>query len=319
MFKWKKLGRVFNPCEFQGREWLNEYAQAPATLIFDNFVRVYFSCRPKRDANGQFVSYSAYLDLDRKDLFKIINIVKEPVLTLGKKGCFDEFGTYPMSVLREGKEIWAYYAGWTRCQSVPFNVSIGFAKSVNEGESFEKLGDGPILSFSPDEPFTLSGPKIRKFNDRYYLFYVAGKKWVLINGKPEISHKIRLATSKDGLNWIKQNRDLIPDHWGENESQASPDVIYKKGKYHMFFCGWVPSEFRKTKSRKIGYASSVDLLNWTREDSKAGIDISDDDSFDNEMIAYPHTFELDGKIYMLYLGNEVGRYGFGLAELEGAL
>ena len=37
------------------------------------------------------------------------------------------------------------------------------------------------------------------------------------------------------------------------------------------------------------------------------------------MIAYPHVFELDEKIYMLYLGNQVGRYGFGLAELEGDL
>jgi len=31
------------------------------------------------------------------------------------------------------------------------------------------------------------------------------------------------------------------------------------------------------------------------------------------------SFEVDGKTYMLYLGNSVGRYGFGLAELEGEL
>ena len=30
-------------------------------------------------------------------------------------------------------------------------------------------------------------------------------------------------------------------------------------------------------------------------------------------------FEVNDKIFMLYLGNEVGRYGFGLAELEGEL
>jgi hypothetical protein len=57
---------------------------------------------------------------------------------------------------------------------------------------------------------------------------------------------------------------------------------------------------------------------WERDDSKAGIDISAD-GWDNEAIAYPHVFELDNKIYMLYLGNEVGRFGFGLAELEGVL
>lgn len=319
MFKWKKLGKVFNPADIKNRpEWMHEYAQAPCTLLFDDYIRVYFSCRPERDVNGQFISYSAFVDLDRKNLFNIINIAKSPVFELGRLGTFDEFGTYPMSVIKQGDEVWAYYAGWTRCESVPFNVAIGFGISNNNGESFNKLGDGPLLSFSPDEPFTISGPKIRKYNNRYYLFYIAGNSWVLKNDRPEISHKIRMATSEDGINWIKNNRDLIPDNWGENESQASPDVIYANGKYHMFFCGWVPSSFRDTKSRKIGYAFSTDLINWTRDDSKAGINISAD-GFDNEMVAYPHVFELDGKTYMLYLGNQVGRFGFGLAELEGEL
>jgi hypothetical protein len=30
-------------------------------------------------------------------------------------------------------------------------------------------------------------------------------------------------------------------------------------------------------------------------------------------------FALDGRTWMLYLGNQVGRYGFGLAELQGAM
>ncbi len=37
------------------------------------------------------------------------------------------------------------------------------------------------------------------------------------------------------------------------------------------------------------------------------------------MISYPHVFELDGETYMLYLGNQVGREGFGIARLEGEL
>lgn len=320
MFKWRKQGKLFDPRDYKDLTWLDEYAQAPATLLFDDFVRVYFSCRPKRDANGQFVSYSAYVDLDRKDLSCIVALAKEPILSLGKKGCFDEFGTYPVSILRMKDEIWAYYAGWTRCVSVPFNVGIGLAKSTDDGKTFKRLGDGPILPYSSDEPFTISGPKIRHFNDTYYLFYVAGNAWLEIEGRAEISHRIRMATSKDGIIWTKHNQDLIPNAWDEHESQASPDVFYANGTYHMFFCGWVPKNFRDTKNRKIGYASSKDLIHWTRDDTKAGIDISDqEDDFDNEMVAYPHVFALDGKTYMLYLGNSVGRYGFGLAELEGEL
>ena len=126
------------------------------------------------------------------------------------------------------------------------------------------------------------------------------------------------STSADGIHWQKSNVDIIPEGWGENESQASPDVFFANGFYHMFFCGWIPSSFRTTKAREIGYAYSEDLINWTRDDSKAGIELSSE-GWDSEMLAYPHVFELDNNIYMLYIGNEVGRYGFGLAKLNGNL
>ena len=35
----------------------------------------------------------------------------------------------------------------------------------------------------------------------------------------------------------------------------------------------------------------------------------------SEMQCYPHLFECDQKIYLLYNGNEFGRHGFGLAVL----
>ena len=86
----------------------------------------------------------------------------------------------------------------------------------------------------------------------------------------------------------------------------------------MFFCGWIPKSFRETRNRVIGYAYSHDLINWTRDDSIVGIGLSEN-GWDNKMVAYPHLFKLDQKIYMLYIGNEVGRYGFGIAELVGKL
>lgn len=315
MFTWEKLGRIFIPQEIKGLSWLNEFAQAPSVLIFDNFIRVYFSCRPGPDEFGQYVSYTAYVDLDRANLFHIIQFANEPILPLGDKGTFDEFGIYPTSVIRDGEEILAYYGGWTRCESVPFNVAIGVAKSIDNGVSFSKLGNGPVLSYSPDEPFILSGPKIRKFNDTWYLFYIAGKKWLPNEGKPEPVYTIRMATSSDGIHWNKEHRDLIETKLEENEAQASPDVFYYNNQYHMFYCYRYSLGFRsKEKGYRIGYAYSDDLLHWTRDDAQAGIDVSEE-GWDSEMVSYPHVFELDNEVYMFYLGNQVGRYGFGLAKL----
>lgn len=319
MFHWRKLGRVFDPRTVTGRPWLAEFAQAPATLLLDDVVRVYFSCRPPADAQGMYTSYSAFVDLDRGDLTRVRAVAEQPILGLGGLGEFDEFGTYPVSVIRAGDEIRAYYGGWTRCRSVPFDVAIGGAISRDGGVTFSKVGRGPILAASPDEPFVLSGPKIRRFGGRFVLYYIAGRKWKVVDGRPEPVYKIRMATSDDGWHWDKHGADLIPSRIEEDEAQASPDVFEHGGRYHMFFCYRYSSHYRGSeRGYRIGYAHSSDLVHWTRDDSRAGITVSET-GWDSEMVSYPHVFAVDGRIYLAYLGNQVGREGFGLAELDGTL
>jgi hypothetical protein len=281
---------------------------------------MYFSCRPPADDRGQFVSYSAFVDLALEDPRRILGIADKPVLELGTTGTFDEFGTYPMSVIEATDHtIRAYYGGWTRCKSVPFNVAIGFAISHDRGETFQKQGAGPVLSCTPEEPFVLSGPKIRRFNNLWYLFYIAGRKWKIVNERPEPVYKIRLAVSSDGITWKRLNKDLLPSVVEPDEAQASPDVFFSGGKFHMFFCYRYSEHYRsKAKGYRIGYACSSDLENWERNDAHAGVDVSES-GWDSEMVSYPHLFSLGERTFMAYLGNQVGRDGFGIAELEGRL
>ena len=318
-YEWEKLGKIFDPTKVTDLPWLKEFAQAPCVLNLEDRLRVFFSCRPGPDENGQYVSYSAWLDLDRSDLRNIISVAEQPVLSLGATGTFDEFGTYPISVLREKNSLIAYYAGWTRCESVPFNVAIGAAISHDDGLSFERLGPGPVLSYSLNEPFVISGPKIRKFNNTWYLFYIAGRSWKIVEGRPEPIYKIRMAVSRDGLHWEKINKDLIESRIEPDEAQASPDVFFANDRYHMFFCYRYSSHYRGHKrGYRIGYAVSDDLISWHRDDTRAGLTVSEA-GWDSEMVSYPHLFEIDGAVYMAYLGNEVGRFGFGIARLRGEL
>lgn len=319
MFRWRKRGKLFDPTAIAHAEWMAEFAQAPATLVLDDVVRVYFSCRPKPDARGQYVSRAAYVDLDRTDLFRVAGISSRPILELGARGTFDEFGTYPTSVIRDGERIRAYYGGWTRCVSVPFDVAVGYAVSDDGGVTFAKHGRGPILAADLHEPFVISGPKIRRFGGLWYLWYIAGITWIASDPRPEPVYRIRMATSADGVRWDRAHREIIPPRLEPDECQASPDVIFANGKYHMFFCYRYSLGYRgREKGYRIGYASSTDLVTWERDDGKAGIDVSDE-GWDSQMVSYPHVFELDGQTLMLYLGNDVGREGFGLAVLEGEL
>lgn len=315
MFEWERLGKIFDPREHKNESWMQEFAQSPSVLIYEKHVRVYFCSRPAPGPDGQYLSFISYIDLDRKNLLRVVGICKEPVLRLGGCGTFDEFGTNPVSVIRHEGEVRAYYAGWSRCESVPFNGAIGLAISSDNGNSFVRLGDGPVLSYSPDEPFLIGSPRIRKCADKWYLWYVAGKEWLKTEGKPEPVYKIRMATSIDGINWVKLGKDLLESKLGPHECQACADVTFRDGKYHMFFSYRHSHNYKgKEGGYRIGYASSVDMINWYRRDEIAGMNVSES-GWDSEMVNYPHVFKLDGETYMIYQGNEMGRAGIGLAKL----
>jgi predicted GH43/DUF377 family glycosyl hydrolase len=317
--KWKKLGHIFDPTTWKDgidRPWMKSHSQCTHALVLENVVRIYFSCRPENE-NGFAKSYTTFLDLDKSDLTKILRVSDKPIMPLGELGTFDEFAVYPSCNIKHDDKILFYYAGWTRCQSVPFNTAIGLAISTNNGKTFERIGPGPILSADINEPFVLSGPKVRKFNETWFMFYLAGTKWINHDGKTEIIYKNRVATSADGITWFRYNKNIIPDILDDNECQAGPDVFFKDGVYHMYFVYREGLDFRTIPGRgyKIGYATSKDLFNWERKDDDAGIEYSEF-GWDSTMQHYPHVFQVDNTYYMTYNGNDFGKYGFGLAVLE---
>lgn len=85
----------------------------------------------------------------------------------------------------------------------------------------------------------------------------------------------------------------------------------------MIFCYRNVVGFRedKTKSYRLGYAVSDDLVTWFRRDDELKLYPEKQEDWDSEMKCYPNLFECDGKIYLLYNGNTFGKYGFGLAAL----
>ena len=315
--KWKKLGRIFNPTEFELSNNCLEYARSPQTLVFDDFIRIYFSTAQK-DAIGKFLSHISFIDMD-KNFENVIRISNDTVIKLGDLGCFDEHGIFPMNVVRDGDKILAYTGGMYRKVSVPLDGSIGFAYSEDNGLTFKKIGDGPILTTSLNEPFLIGDPFVAIFEGLYHMWYICGTKWVhcTITNKPERVYKIAHAISEDGVSWNKEGLFIIDDLIGLDECQALPSVIFHNNRYHMVFCyrGAIDFKTNKRNSYRIGYAYSDDLKNWTRNDENVGIDVSDE-GWDSEMMCYPNIFHCDGKVYMLYNGNEFGRYGFGLAVLE---
>lgn len=317
--KWKKSGKIFDPTQFKLPNDCAQFAQSPQALVFDDFVRIYFSTRSLDKSNGKYLSHIAYVDME-KNLRDIIGVSGHTVIELGNLGCFDEHGIFPMNVVRHGAYIYGYTCGWNRRVSVSVDTAIGLAVSHDNGRTFRKIGDGPVLAASLREPCLVGDPFVRIYRNTFHMWYIFGTGWKRFSADaaPDRTYKIGHAVSDDGVNWIKEEaRQIIVDRLGVDESQALPTVIEIAGRYHMFFCFRHSFDFRKNRERgyRIGHAYSDDLVNWIRDDDNPGIDVTEGE-WDSDMLCYPHVFECDGEVYLLYNGNEFGRYGFGLAVLE---
>lgn len=317
--KWKKLGKIFDPTRYTLPNKCLEFAQSPQALVFDDFVRIYFSTRAIDESNGKYLSHIAFVDM-QSNLRDVIRVSDKTVIPLGKLGCFDEHGIFPMSVIRHGDSVYGYTCGWSRRVSVSVDTAIGLAISCDDGLTFQRLGDGPVVAASLNEPCLVGDGFVKVIGGVFHMWYIFGTRWKRFapDASPDRIYKISHAVSSDGINWVKEEaRQIISDRLGADESQALPTVIEIDGRHHMFFCYRQSSDFRKNRDRgyRIGHAWTVDLVNWERDDENLLIDVTPGE-WDSDMLCYPHVFERDGKVYLLYNGNEFGRYGFGLAVLE---
>ena len=317
--EWKKLGKIFDPTQHKLPNDCAQFAQSPQALVLDDFVRIYFSTRSVDKNNGKYLSHIAFVDF-QKNLRDFIRVSDKTVIPLGGLGCFDEHGIFPMSVMRYGEQVYGYTCGWNRRVSVSVDTAIGLAISRDDGLTFHRIGDGPVLAASLYEPCLVGDGFVKVIGDVFHMWYIFGKGWKRLSAdaQPDRTYKIGHAISADGINWVKEeSRQIVTDRLGEDESQALPSVIEIAGRFHMFFCYRQSYDFRKNKDRgyRLGHAYSDDLGNWTRDDENLLLDVTPGE-WDSAMLCYPHVFECDGKVYLLYNGNEFGRYGFGLAVLE---
>lgn len=313
---WEKLGLIFDPREHNLFYKSNSYAQAPQALVFDDFVRIYFSTRTI-DESSKYLSHIAFVDFT-KNFKNIVRIARHEVISPGELGCYDEHGIFPLNILRHGDIIYGFIGGWNRRISVMIDGAIGLCISKDDGNSFQRIGNGPIIAPNIHEPYLIADPFVKYYNNQFHMWYIFGSQWIKSHdtGQAERIYKIGHATSNDGAKWNRNGQFIIPEVLQKNECQALPTVIQIGNLYHMYFCYRHAINFRfdSSQSYRLGYAFSDDLKNWIRNDSLGGLYCSED-GWDSSMICYPHLFDMDGESYMLYNGNEFGKNGFGIAKL----
>ena len=305
---WKKQGHIFQPNGQFG--WMISHAQVPTVHVMDDRFRVFFSTR-----NTTGKSLTACIDIDKNNPTIIKQLYTNPVLDFGKPGTFDDDGVMPSYVLSHEGQLLMYYSGWNQRVSTPYHNAMGLAISQDNGLSFNRLSDGPIMDRSLHEPYLAVTPSVIKEHNQWKMWYVSGVKWELIGQKYEPVYVIKYAHSTDGIHWHRPNQICIEQQF-ENEAFSHPNVLKFNHTYHMWYCYRSSHDYRDgTGSYRIGYAQSSDGIAWQRKDDEVGITTSSQ-GWDSTMLCYPYVVNIDNQLMMFYNGNGFGKSGFGYAIWE---
>lgn len=304
---WYKQGFIYKP---SGKfNWAQSHAQIPTFYLSKNQEhRIYYTAR-----NELGMSNISFIEVDPNNLQNISYTHDKHLLELGSAGTFDCHGIMMSSIVRNGDELFLYYTGWNKMVSTSYGLAMGLAISYDDGKTFKKYSDGPIIDRDIDTPIFAAMPNVILQDSVWKMWYIHCTEWKNISGNLEPVYLIKYAQSEDGVNWKKHEKPCINYDY-DGESIGRPTVIKENDTYKMWYStrGSVDYRSDKNNSYRIGYAESKNGLDWQRMDDKAGIQTSLE-GWDSEMICYCHVVKINNKQFMFYNGNGFGRSGVGYA------
>lgn len=309
MAKWGKIGIICKPLG-TAESISHCYVPTPVILKEEGVVRIYYSSWDKFQRGRIF-----YSDFDLNNLTREVSRSKKPILGLGKPGTFDSDGVSPQfAIFGKNNKMHLLYQGFQRTAYPKINMMLsGLAKGY-VADKMERWATTPFLERTPTEPFIRSAMCLLAQGEFIQVWYTSGlsgwetcentKYW---NTYPR--YDIAYILGKDMAD-IYRGTSIRCNIKKPNELGVSrPWVIYENEVYKMWF-----SARSEDKPYKIGYAESNDGYNWVRLDNIVGI--CSDKTYDNEMICFGAVFDIGKNRYMVYNGNDHGRYGAVLAILE---
>lgn len=308
--RWVKKGVIFVPDGKIAK--MATHAGIPfAEQIHGGTIRIFFN---SRNSLGQ--SQPFYLEVNPYNIKEIISVKVEPFLSLGDLGTFDDNGIMPFCIVNYENSKYLYYVGWNQLVTVSYRNSIGLAISDDFGKTYKKYSIGPIFDRSVCEPYFVTAPYVIIDDNKWKMWYISCTEWKIINNYPEPKYHVKYTESDDGINWDKKGIICI-DYDDFTEAIGRPCVVKENDTYKMWYSYRRINNYRSSRdsSYRIGYAESIDGLQWERKDHLVGIEKSDH-GWDSEMIEYCHVLDINGKKHMFYNGNGFGKTGFGYAVLE---
>ena len=300
--EWEKLGLVYGP---DGTSpWAKHSALQPTPIVLGDVIRIYCGFR---DDEG--TSRVGFVDVSSTDPTSVMKVSEDPVLDVGEFGTFDSHGVVPCAVVRRDEGVYLYYAGYLRGEKVRFQAFSGLAISNDDGETFSRYSQVPILDRTEEGSLFRAIHSLIYEDGKWRTWYGAGNAFVQGKYKTLPVYNIRYMESDDGVHFPKDGSVAVDTLEGEHRV-GRPYVIKKDGRYLMFF-----GKGMEEQPYRLTYAESTDGINWVRRGQISGLTLSER-GWDSEMMAYPSVVTTDSGTFMFYNGNNYGRSGFGCAMLK---
>ncbi len=214
-----------------------------------------------------------------------------PVLNPGPPGSWDDEAVIHPRVLKDGSIYKMWYTGRNST-----GFMIGYAES-DDGISWTKSSQNPVLGEEDGwDSYSVSMSHVIRDGATYRMWFSGGH----VSGQG-----VGYATSTDGLNWTKYGEGPILTSEGENWTYyiVSPAVLRDQSVYRMWYSGCKPGEDGRVRCA-IGYATSVDGINWTRDPSNPVLVSGPAGSWDNWGAFGPSVLNESGNLEIWYSGNE---------------
>ncbi|MFT4162417.1 hypothetical protein [Shinella sp.] len=300
--RWQKLGHIYTPQNLESK--LATHAANPLPVhIGGDLYRVFFSGRDSTQRSS--VGYFDF-DIVRR---KVIGQGDKAVFSFGPAGSFYSHGVSIGCCYEVAGVRYILFMGWHIPEGGHWVGEIGRLR-LNEDFSLSLDAEQPALSISADDPVSLSYPwVVRQADGSYRMWYGTTVTWDAGNG--EMLHVIGDARSSDGMTWVPEKR-YVPFALNVAQAFSRPTIrMSGAGIYQM----WFSYRSGSGSTYRIGYAESVNGVDWELKLDQSGIDVSSS-GWDSEMIEYPFVLTHANETYMFYNGNGFGRSGVGLARLQ---
>lgn len=289
--------------DFHLPKWAESHTLVPTPLVLgEKKVRIFASF-----LDSFFVGRIGWIDLEYDDdFFKVQQVSEEPFLDTGAKGSFSEYGTGLGCFWPREKPEHISFVGFSRPPGYKFKAFSGLEKIENLS-TFQKIADSESWLGGDTFGKTIVGlHDLIEIDRTIYGFVSLGDDFQIIDGRPFPRYQVGLLSGTDLENLILVSKNILP----------VPRDVYRMGRPRVeltnrgveilvtvgtFDGRYFPMAFY-----------SEDLKTWREESIESFCSVIVP-NFDNLQQCYLSRFSLQNKEFIVYNGNDMGRYGFGIA------